>query len=335
MIVTVTMNAALDRTLVAPNFTIGASRTADYALAQGGGKGLNVARALRALGVPTLALGCAGGMVGDQIRRALDAEGLPHDLTPIAGESRVCTAIVDPVAGVATEVNEAGPAIGEAEATDFLGRFDRALHAAQLVVVSGSLPAGLPDRFYGILTARARAAGVPLLLDSRGTGLRGAMAAEPLLIKPNEHEAREVLGEVDLQDGAAALHALPRPGPALLAITLGAAGSLLHAPSGSWRAEPPPVRPVDTVGAGDCFVAGLAAILYRAVAADARALMGERTRLDAALAAVERPTLLEEMLRTASAVATANCLTVGAGRCNPEDVARLLPRVRIRRLARA
>ena len=329
MIVTITMNAALDRTLVAPSFRIGESRDADSVLVLGGGKGLNVARALRALGAPVLALGCAGGTVGDQIRRVLDKEGLLHDLTSIAAESRVCTAIVDPVAGLATEVNEAGPMISESEASEFLERYDRALRMARLVVVSGSLPAGLPERFYGMLAARARAAGVPLLLDSRGAGLRGAIDAEPLLIKPNEHEARELLGQIDLQDGPAVLRALPRPGPALVAITLGASGSILHAPAGSWRAEAPPVRPLDTVGAGDSFVAGLAAVLYRAVEAEAGTRRDAQTLLDATRNAIVRPALLEEMLRTATAVATANILTLGAGRCDADDIARLLPLVRI------
>ncbi|HVA92489.1 MAG TPA: PfkB family carbohydrate kinase, partial [Chloroflexota bacterium] len=115
MIITVTLNAALDRTLVASGFTVGRSLTVAPAHVQAGGKGINVARALRALGAPCHALGFAGGFTGAMMRHALAAEGLAHELIPIDAESRTCTAIVDPDRGVATEVNESGPAIAAAE----------------------------------------------------------------------------------------------------------------------------------------------------------------------------------------------------------------------------
>lgn len=322
-IVTCTLNAALDRTLVAPGFAPGHSWTAATVLAQGGGKGLNVSRALRSLGCAILALGFAGGHVGALMRRALEDEGLPHELTPIARESRICTAIVDPDSGVATEVNEAGPVIDADETAAFLACFGRALARARLVVLSGSLPAGVREDFYAVLITRARAAGVPCFLDSRGAALRAGAEAAPLLIKPNQHEARDLLGrDFDPEDGDFVRGALPRPGPAVLALTLGAAGAVLHAPSGSWRAWPPAVRPLDTVGAGDSFVAGLAAALVRGAG-------------DAPLeAAIGDPAVLEAMLRLATATAAANILTIGAGRCDPGDVARLAPAVTINRLGR-
>ncbi|MDB5076156.1 MAG: tagatose-6-phosphate kinase [Chloroflexi bacterium] len=318
MIVTVTLNAALDRTLVAPDFTLGTSRSVEHGLNLGGGKGLNVARALHSLQCPVLALGFAGGLTGAQIQRSLEAEGLPHQLTTIRGESRTCTAIVDPARSLATEINEPGPPIESDEIAAFLASFDRAVRTARLVCLSGSLPAGMPADYYATLIAHAREAGVPCFLDSRGAALRAGIHAGPLLVKPNQHEAAELFGEtLDPFDSAAVQRALPKPGPAGLAITLGADGAVLHSPGGSWRAYAPKVQPVDTVGAGDSFVAGLAAGLVRA--ADQQDLLD----------VIAQPDVARTMLRLATATAVANTLTIGAGRCDPADIARLLELVRV------
>jgi len=322
VILTVTMNAALDRTLVAPGFALGQSRTVDVALTLGGGKGLNVTRALLGLGHDVLALGLAGGVTGEAIRIALDLEGVNHKLTEIGGNSRTCTAIVDPETGIASEINEPGPWIGERELDAFLNTFRRQVGEARLVALSGSLPAGVPANFYAALIEIARRAGVPCALDSSGPALREGLAAAPFLAKPNQHEAAGLWGRAFDPEDARILAALPAPGPTLLAITLGAEGALLHGAVGSWRAVPPSVQPLDTVGAGDSFVAGLCAALVDAAGAGSLA------------AAARRPEVLEHVLRLATSLATANTLTVGAGICQPEDTARLVSEVRIRKLAR-
>ena len=354
MIITVTPNAALDRTLVASGFAIGESRTVERALILGGGKGINVARALHGLGQPVLALGFVGGRTGELIRAALDAEGLPHELTPIGAESRTCTAIIDPTSGSATEVNEPGAAVTGSEQAAFLDRFDRALDDAQLVALSGSLPPGLPDDFYATLIDHARAAGVPCLLDTSGRALAAGIAAAPLLAKPNQHEATALLGGAfNPEDGAFVARALPSPGPAVLCLTLGADGAVLHASAGSWRARPPRLQVLDTVGAGDCFVAGLAAALVRAMASlqlvDASAPgaalpapgggpgaepVDAPSAYRRALIALNTSATLEAMLWLASAVSAASTLTIGAGRCGQGDTERLLPQVTITPLQR-
>lgn len=329
MIVTVTLNAALDRTLVAPGFTIGSSRTAEAGLNLAGGKGLNAARALHCLGLPVRALGFAGGLAGEQMRRALDAEGMPYLLVPIRRESRTCTAIVDPGTGSATEINEPGPRIEPDEQTAFLAAFDAALSDAWIVALSGSVPPGLSDDFYTTLIARAREKGVPCLLDTRNAPLREGVRAAPLFVKPNQHEAAELLGDTfDPQDRAFVERHMPQPGPALLCLTLGAEGAIVHAPAGSWRSRPPAVRVVDTVGAGDSFVGGIAAALFRAMGGSGAA----GTALERAERAIARPDVVESMLRMATATATANTLSVGAGRVDPAEVERLLPLVALHRL---
>ncbi len=318
MIVTVTLNAALDRTLVATGFEPGQSRTADRALLLGGGKGLNVTRALRGLQCEVLALGMAGGTTGALIRRGLDEEGIPHDLTPIRGESRTCTAIIDPERGVTTEINEPGPTLEEFELATFLERFDQALARARLVVLSGSLPAGAPDDVYAWLIEVARRFEIPCLLDSRGAALREGLQAQPLIAKPNLHEATELLGEaVDPTDRS--VHY--RIGASLAAITLGPKGAVLHTPVGSWLAIPPAIQPIDAVGAGDCFVAGLCAALVQAP--------GNQSILQL----VDKPEVLETALRLATATATANTLTIGAGRFLDQDLRRLKEEVQIQRIA--
>lgn len=321
MILTVTLNAALDRTLVAPGFSPGQSRTADRALILGGGKGLNVARALHGLGEEVLALGLAGGATGAAIRSALSAEGIAHRLTEIAGESRTCTAIADPESGLATEINEPGPQISDDEAQSFLDQVGQALPGACLVALSGSLPSGVPADFYVRLIEIAHRAGIPCVLDTRGEALRLGLAAAPFLAKPNQHEIAELLGGAINPDDPSVVQRLPRPGPTLLAITLGPAGAILHGPAGSWRASAPQVKPIDTVGAGDSFVAGLCAAFSRA--AGTGPLETGATRAE----------VLEDALRLATAVAVANTLTMGAGLYRRTDVERLRHEVRITRLA--
>jgi 1-phosphofructokinase family hexose kinase len=315
-IVTVTVNTALDRTLLTPDFRAGRSQTAAQVESQAGGKGINVARALQALGVPVLALGFQGGAIGELIQQSLAREGLTHVLTPIAASSRICTAIVDPTGGPATEVNDPGPEITQEEIERFLGQFDRALGAARLAVLSGSLPPCLPAGFYAELIARARARGVTCILDTKGPALRQGLSAGPLAAKPNQMEAAELLGpSVDLRNGAAVRAALPADGPAVLAVTQGEAGAVVHGPAGSFTARAPAVQARDTVGAGDCLVAGMAAALLDAA--------GEGS-LEAA---VQNSGTLRAMLALGVATATASTLTLGAGRVLPEDVAMLRERV--------
>jgi tagatose 6-phosphate kinase len=317
MIVTVTLNAALDRTLVAPGFEPGQSRTADRALLLGGGKGLNVTRALHSLQCEVLALGMAGGTTGALIRRGLDEEGIPHDLTAIRGESRTCTAIIDPERGVTTEINEPGPTVEAFELATFLERFDQALASARLVVLSGSLPAGVPDDIYAWLIGAARRFEIPCLLDSRGAALRAGLQAQPLIAKPNLSEAAELLGdEFDPTDRS--MH--DRIGANLAAITLGPKGAVLHSAIGSWLAVPPDIQPIDAVGSGDCFVAGLGAALMQA--------SGNLSILQL----VDQPEVLEAALRLATATATANTLTIGAGKFLEKDLRRLKEEVRIQRI---
>src|SRR6185369_3725772 len=151
LIVTVTMNAAIDRTLTVPNFLLGQRHRASAGLTLAGGKGINVARALKRLGVPVVATGLAGGRTGTRIIEELTGEAILNDFVRIAGESRTSTAVVDPTGGTYTEINEWGPHVEAEELQMLLDKLHYLAGGAELVVVAGSLPRGVDDGFYAEL----------------------------------------------------------------------------------------------------------------------------------------------------------------------------------------
>src|SRR5437773_328298 len=148
MIVTVTLNAAIDRTLTVPNFQRGQRHRASAGLTSAGGKGINVARALKALGVPVVATGLVGGQTGLRIIESLTSEAILNDFVRIEGESRTSTAVVDPTGGTHTEIYEWGPSVKPEELAILLEKIHYLSQGAQLVVFAGSLPRGVDDGFY-------------------------------------------------------------------------------------------------------------------------------------------------------------------------------------------
>src|SRR5919199_305532 len=149
MIVTVTLNAAIDRTLTVPNFQLGHRHRASGGLTLAGGKGINIARALKRLDVPVVATGLAGGRTGTRIVEELTAEAVLNDFVRIGDESRTSTAVVDPTAGTYTEINEWGPHVGDAELEMLLDKLHYLARGAEFVVFAGSLPRDVDDDFYG------------------------------------------------------------------------------------------------------------------------------------------------------------------------------------------
>jgi tagatose 6-phosphate kinase len=311
-VLTVTLNAAIDTTLTIPLLEAGASYTAIDVLKLPGGKGLNVARTLRGLDVPVWATGLAGGQPADFIMEGLDAAGIAPHFLRIAAPSRTCTAIVELDRHRVTEVNEPGPEITPHEAQEFVSLFGRLVGNARLVALCGSLPPGLPDDYYARLLARAHAAGVPAVLDTRGLG--PGLAARPLLVKPNAKEAGTLLGmEVHgVDDALQAGHLLRVRGARMATVTLGAAGAVLVTAMGSWWAHAEVREPVSTVGCGDAFTGGFIAALCAAVDAGEGATIEEVSR---------REDVAVRALILATACGAANALTLGAGLMKRDDVA--------------
>jgi tagatose 6-phosphate kinase len=256
MIATVTLNLALDVTYTVGEITWHAANRVTAVSERAGGKGVNVARVLAALGHRSVVCGLVGGLTGDAITAELEAAGMPTALTPIAGTNRRTVAVVDSSAGDATGFWEPGPTVTEGEWHAFLDAYEAVLGDARAVVLSGSLPPGLPPDAYGELCRRAAEAGVPAVLDADGDALRAGLSGRPAVIKPNRDELARVAGEGDWLAAAGSLMAA---GAGSVVVSGGAEGMLAVTPEGVWRAAPPERVAGNPTGAGDAAVAALTA----------------------------------------------------------------------------
>ena len=313
MIVTVTLNAALDRTLTVPNFQRGQRHRASQALTLAGGKGINMARALKQLQVPVVATGLAGGRTGTRVVEELTSEAILNDFVRISDESRTSTAVVDPTTNTYTEINEWGPHVSEAELQMLFDKLHYLARGADMVVFAGTLPRGVDPGFYAEAIRDLNRRSVHTALDSEGQPLRLGIEAEPYLVSPNQREAESIVGQEfhEEQDFANALRDLAELGARNVLISHEAGCyALIRGERGRpkrFRASAPRVEPISTVGSGDvllaAFVAGLA------------------ERVDP-----------EEALRRAVAAATASTLEVGAGLLDPREIARLATSVEVTEL---
>ncbi|MGF1426607.1 1-phosphofructokinase family hexose kinase [Kitasatospora sp. LaBMicrA B282] len=254
MILTVTLNAALDLTHRVDRLRPHASNRVRSVAARAGGKGVNVSRVLHALGHQTVVTGLAGGPTGAAVRRDLAAAGIADELVPITGESRRTVAVFDEQQGDTTVLLEPGPMVTGAEWERFLDRFEQLVTRAAAVVLSGSLPGGLRHDAYAELIHRARAHRVPAVLDTAGPALLAALGAGPALVKPNGDELAAAVGRADPRAGAEALRTA---GAGAVVASLGPQGLIAHTPHGCWRAGPPHGVAGNPTGAGDAAVAAL------------------------------------------------------------------------------
>lgn len=260
MIVTVTPNPALDITYDLPTLRPHTSHRVRAVHEQAGGKGVNVARVLHALGCRTTAVLPLGGPTGEAVRADLDRSGLAHLAVPLGAgaPTRRTVAVVD--AADATVLNEPGPELSAERWTALCAGVGSLLPGARALVLSGSLPPGLPAGAYGDLVRLAHDAGVPVVLDADGPALTGALAAAPTVVKPNAAELRHATGLADPLDAA---RALAGRGARAVVASLGPDGLLVATPDGTWWARLPPEVVVrgNPTGAGDAVVAALAVAL--------------------------------------------------------------------------
>ena len=303
MIVTVTLNAAVDRTLTVPNFQRAQRHRASASLTLPGGKGINVARALKTLGVPVVATGFVGGSTGHRLVEALTAEAILNDFVRIEGESRTSTAVVDPADGTYTEINEWGPAVHPEELQLLLEKLRYLTQGAELVVFAGSLPRDVSDDFYAEAIHELSRRHVPAALDSDGEPLRLGVEAEPFLVSPNQSEAESLVGQEfhDEEDFRLALEQIADLGARNVLITTdsGCVASLRdERRPRRFRVRAPHVEPVSTVGSGDVLLAGY-------------------------LAARHAGRAVEDALRAAVAAGAASTLELGAGRFDQRQAGRL------------
>jgi 1-phosphofructokinase family hexose kinase len=313
MILTVTLNAAIDRTVAVPSFRQGHRHRAVEASTVAGGKGVNVARALKLLDRPVIATGLAGGPTGARLMERLAEESILTDFTWIAGESRTNLAVIDPTTGEQTEINERGPDVSAEELERFLEKLLYLARGARLCVIAGSLPPSVPASFSARMVEELKALGVETIVDTEGEPLIASIRAEPAAVTPNVSEAEGAVGHEfndreDLLNGLASL------------VELGAMDAVITRPEGCvaavkggddqrhlYEVAAPVVEPVATVGSGDAFLAGFIAARY-----DGRSP--------------------EEGLRFAVACGAESTQHFGAGSVDPAEIERLLPAVESREL---
>lgn len=254
MILTVTLNMALDVTYHVQTFERGhTTRVADVAR-RAGGKGVNVARVLHELGRDTVVTGLVGGFTGEAARAELKAAGLRDELVEIEGQSRLTLVVVERE-GSATGFSERGPIVTGDEWEAARTRFDELIGASSVVVLAGSLPAGVPPEAYAQLIAAATDAGVPVLLDAEGEPLALGAAAGPAVVKVNRSELAGTTGEREVEAGALALR---RAGARAVVVTEGPAGLTCFSDRGTIHAVAPKVLNGNPTGAGDAVSAALA-----------------------------------------------------------------------------
>jgi 1-phosphofructokinase family hexose kinase len=312
VILTVTMNAAIDRTVAVPNFRLGYRHRAVERSTVAGGKGVNVARALKLLGRPVIATGFAGGPTGTRILEQLTEESILNDFTRITDESRTNLAVVDPTSGEQTEINERGPEVSSEEIDQFVEKLLYLAQGAAFCVIAGSVPAGVDPDVYARLIGQLQQLGVPALLDTEGDPMRAGLRAGPAVVAPNVTEAEEAVG-----------HEFAGPDDLLLGlqslIEMGAAEAIITREDGCvailgepadrrrFEVEIEPLEPVSTVGSGDAFLAGYVAARYG----------GGSER---------------ECLAYGVACGAESTQHFGAGTVDRIEVERLLPRVDVREL---
>jgi 1-phosphofructokinase len=279
MIVTLTANPSLDRTVALPGpLERGEVQRAVSVRQESGGKGVNVSRALVTSGLETLAV--LPGAESDPVLAGLREEGVPFASLAIHEPLRTNVALTEP-GGVTTKINEPGPVLAEDAQEALISLLLERSRGASWVVLAGSLPPGVPADFYATVTRRLRnadaGAGVPMIaVDSSGAPLAAAVASDateaasgkPDLLKPNAEELAELAAaagfssstaeelEADPYAAAAAAAAVVRSGVGAVLATLGSKGAVLVTADGAWLATHPPVTAVSTVGAGDSSLAG-------------------------------------------------------------------------------
>lgn len=313
MIVTVTLNAAVDRTLVVPNFQLGLRHRASSGYVSAGGKGINVARALKRLGAPVVSTGLAGGRNGTLIVEDLTHEGILNDFVRIRGESRTSTLVLDPLSGATTEIYEWGPEVGEDELEMLREKLSYLTQSADVVVFAGSLPRRVDPGVYGELIRELNRRQILCVLDGEGEPLRLGVEAEPFLVSPNQHEAEALVGHEfhDEDDLAAGLDEVAVLGARNVLITVETGCFALLREDRSevrLRVRVPRQDPVSAAGAGDVLLAGF-------------------------IAARAAGRSFEDAVRSGVAAGAASVLEPGPGRFDPKQVGQLVDLISLEPLA--
>lgn len=306
MILCLNLNAAIDKTIVVSSFEINKIHRPESVIALAGGKGANVARALKTLGETPTVTGWVGGFSGQFIENRLHLEGLQTDFIQTDFESRSCTSILDREKQTMTEIYESGDSVPFEKVDELQDHIRMTIGKYKAVTLSGSLPPGVPSDFYADLIEIARKENVLTFLDTSGEALRKGVQAGPFFIKPNETEAKSILG-LGSNDTFAPVQAaaeISTRHETNVLLSLGAKGAVAAKGKELFIVKSPKVQAKSAVGSGDCMLAGLAYGF----------LQGFSFK-DAVVCGV--------------AAGTANTLMIGAGQFKLDDFERLRSQVRI------
>lgn len=309
MLLTVTLNVAIDKRYVVSRFCYGEVlrvREADYTA---GGKGINVTRIARLLGEEVTAAGFIAGHAGDYVREQLEAIGATCAFTRVPGESRSCINLFDEATGVTTELLEPGITVSPQDLELFFDQLDGLAARCPVVCISGSTPNGVPSDVYFRMIQLAKRHGCKVLLDTSGENLRHGIAAAPALVKPNREELQALMGEpIEGEEALIAVaRSLQKQGIETVVVSLGRDGALVIDGQAVYRGATPPVPVVNTVSCGDSMVGAFAVAMLR--------------RLP-----------MEEAIRLAMAVSTANAMCMETGHFEQAAFERLLGQVEVHRL---
>lgn len=308
MILCVTPNAAVDRTLVVPGYTANGVFRPQQALAAAGGKGINVARAVRVLGADPLCGGFLAGHTGRFIADRLHQEGLQSCWTMLeTGESRTCIIVVDPDTGDNLVINEAGMQVDAEDWRRLAADVLAAAESVSAVCISGSVPPGSPPEALVSLLQKLVRTGKPVWVDTSGTPLEAAVNVPGIHLKINDEEAAALLNRpiTNPVEAAQAGTDLQARLEGMVVVTLGAKGAVLVGEGGAWWATPPDVQATSAVGSGDSFLAGM-------------------------VVGLESGARLPDALVCGVAAGTANALTVGGASFDLATFERLLSQVQVR-----
>ena len=306
MIATITLNPSLDEHIAVHGLRVDESNRWTNLRRYAGGKGIDVSRAIHAMGGGTVAYGFIGGHEGRSVEILLDEEGVLFSFTPIEQETRTNFIIADTRTSQQTMINAPGPHISKRELERFLKKLGEIYPRPDLVVASGSVPPGVPTNIYYDVITEVKGFGVSTILDSAGQWLEEGIKAKPYLIKPNVHEAEELL-KTELPTEEAVIEAalkLIEMGIEVVVISRGKEGIIAASRERIVKAVSPPLKVRSAVGAGDCTVAGFAL----------KIAAGES---------------LLEACRLAAAMGAATVLTPGTELCHRADVERLLPQIKV------
>lgn len=301
MVITVTLNPAMDKTLILDDFTTGEVNRVVSVRHDIGGKGINVSKVLKEFSIDSVAIGFLGGIFEEVFRKELKKRGIAERFVSVAGSTRTNTKVVDRKNGIYTDINEPGPVITKGELEKFYSLYDGIVKAGDVVVLSGGICQGLPGDIYGILTRKAKAKGAKVIVDAEGEYLRQALLEGPDMIKPNDKELAALVGKEQLTEEEIIIEMknLLKNGLEKVLVSRGEKGSLLVTRKGTYKGEGLKVEVRSTVGAGDSMVAAL--------------VYSELEHLD------DRRTLVMAQAAGAAAV-----MTEGTEACTLDDVKKLL-----------